>query len=48
MIPLRYKERYKQLLHKDIISKEDVRLFKEAVAHFEKRYPDWKNMDIAV
>tara|TARA_R110002072_G_scaffold287464_3_gene453118 strand:+ start:21410 stop:21556 length:147 start_codon:yes stop_codon:yes gene_type:complete len=48
MIPLNYKERYKQLLQKDKITKKDVRLFNKAVAHFEKRYPDWKNMDIAV
>ncbi len=45
MIPLRYKERYKQLLHKDRITKKDVKLFKEAVAHFVNRYPDWKNLN---
>lgn len=45
MIPLRYKERYKQLLHKDRITKEDVKLFKEAVAYFVIRYPDWKNLN---
>lgn len=48
MIPIRYKERYKQLLHKEKITKEDVRQFKEAVTHFVNRYPNWKKTDYIV
>lgn len=47
MIPKTYKERYKQLLHKKHLTKKDVRLFKEAVTHFVKRYPDWEQSELA-
>lgn len=40
MIPIRYKERYKQLLQKEKITKADVRQFKEAVIYFVNRYPN--------
>lgn len=42
MIPPHYKERYKRILHKDKITKEEINEFVDAVDHFTVMYPDWK------
>jgi hypothetical protein len=42
MLPQRYKERYKMILQKALISKEDLKEFREAVSHYTVVFPDWK------
>jgi molybdate-binding protein len=44
MIPIRYKERYKMILHKEKITKDDLKQFREAVKHFKMMYPEWEDM----
>ncbi len=42
MISLNYKERYKRVLRKNDITKQDVKEFNEAVQAYVSLYLDWK------
>lgn len=44
MKPERYKQRYKQMLSKPIITKNDVKEFNEAVEHYKQVNPNWKDI----
>lgn len=44
MKPETYKLRYKQLLSKPIITKNDVKQFNEAVQHYKQVNPNWRDI----
>jgi hypothetical protein len=47
MIPSHYKERYKRILHKDKITKEEVKEFLDAVSHYTVVFPNWKKQELS-
>lgn len=37
-----YKQKYKQMLSKKHLTRQDIREFNQAVEHYKAVYPDWK------